>query len=325
MESSIIRSVMFITSPSARHLALSHMLLAVILANLNPIFSKILYSRGWTPVSLYFVTIVIVGIVLLMHEYIDYDRNVRWTMRRQDFFGVLATTITGGVLAPLFFFTGLQYVAASESIIISSMLPFFVVMFGILLLGEHFKRQTIFGGIFIVFGVLIILWPDISSFELSKGVPFILGSTFFGALTTITHKKYVKHRHLDSVVLIRTLISIVIVGLWMLIFEPNGFKIISMPENIWLILALPIISFILPYFLFFNALKKLKAIDAGILEAAGRVFAVVAASVILREKLTSYYLISMIFVVFGVLFINVPLTKWKIVPSRLMEVGPLRK
>ncbi|MBU0767096.1 DMT family transporter [Patescibacteria group bacterium] len=316
---------MIFTSPSVRQFALAQMLLAVILANLNPIFSKILYARGWTPASLYFVTLIIVGTILLIHEYIDFDRHMRWQMRKRDFIGVLVTTLTGGVLAPLFFFTGLQQVTASESIIISSMLPFFVVFFGIFLLGERFKRQMFFGGFFIVCGVLVILWPDIQSFHLSRGVPLILGSTFFGAMTTIVHKKYIKHRHLDSVVLIRTLLAIILVGLWMIIFEPQGFQIISTPENIWLILAVPIFSFILPYFLFFNALKTLKAIDAGVIEAAGRVFAVVTASVILGENLTSYHLLSMLLIVFGVLFINVPLTKLRIVPSRLMEMGPLRK
>ncbi|MFH1670052.1 MAG: DMT family transporter [Patescibacteria group bacterium] len=316
---------MIFTSPSVRHLALSQMLLAVLLANLNPIFSKILYARGWTPASLYFVTLIIVGIVLLIHEYIDFDRHMRWQMRKRDFFGVLITTLTGGVLAPLFFFTGLQHVTASESIILSSMLPFFVVFFGIFLLGERFRRQMLFGGFFIVCGVLVILWPDMQAFHMSKGVPFILGSTFFGAMTTIVHKKYIKHRHLDSVVLIRTLLAIIIVGLWMILFEPTGFQILSAPENIWLLLSVPIFAFILPYFLFFNALKTIKAIDAGVIEAAGRVLAVVAASVILHEPLTSFHLLSMVFIVFGVLFINVPLTKWKIVPSRLMEMGPLRK
>jgi hypothetical protein len=40
---------------------------------------------------------------------------------------------------------------------------------------------------------------------------------------------------------------------------------------------------------------------------------------------TGIQLVSLILIIIGILNINVPLTKWRIVPSRLMEIGPLRK
>jgi len=315
---------MFASLP-IRQFALAQMLLAVILSNMSPVFSKVLYARGWTPLILYFTTLIIVSIVLLVHEYIELESGGRWGMTRRDVFGVAVSTIAGGVLAPILFFTGLQAVEASEALILSSTLPFFVVVFGILMLKERFTKQTVIGSLFLLAGMIILLWPDIRSVQFGDGALFIIGSTLFGALSTITHKKYIVNRHLDSVVLVRTLLSALIVGCVILFVDPKSLHMLTASENIWLVLAIPILCFITPFFLFFGAIRKVKAIDVGLVEAAGRVFAIIAASTILGEHLTPLSFWSMTLVVFGILFINVPLTRWRIVPSRLLEIGPLRK
>ena len=88
---------------------------------------------------------------------------------------------------------------------------------------------------------------------------------------------------------------------------------------------MPICSFIIPYFLYFRALTNLKASDAGVMEAMGRIFGISAAAALLGESLGVEHLTSAVLATFGILVINVPLTKWKIAPSRLPGIGPLRK
>jgi len=107
--------------------------------------------------------------------------------------------------------------------------------------------------------------------------------------------------------------------------QEDGLAFLSTPQNVFAVMAMPLLSFLLPFFLFFNALKKTSATDAGVIAATGRVIALMLASVLLGETLQINDLISICLIVFGILFINVPLTKWKVVPSRLMEIGPLRK
>jgi len=152
----------------------------------------------------------------------------------------------------------------------------------------------------------------------------LFGSSVCSALSTIIHKKYVKHRHLDSIVLVKTVISLILVGTW-LQFTDGGLGFLSEPQNVWAALAMPLLSFLLPFFLFFRALRKTSATDAGVVAAMGRVIALILASSLLGETLGTHHLISISLIVFGILFINVPLTKWRVVPSRLMEIGPLRK
>lgn len=182
-----------------------------------------------------------------------------------------------------------------------------------------------FGGVCILAGMVAALWADLSTFTLSTGALLLFGSSLCSSFSTIVHKKYVKHRHLDSVVFVKTGISLVLVGLWLYVSDENGLKFLTTPQNVWSVLAMPIVSFLLPYFLFFRALKKTKATDAGIISAFGRVIALMLASVLLGETLEAYHMMSMSLIVFGIICINVPLTKWRVVPSRLMELGPLRK
>ena len=304
---------------------LAHLLIAVVLSNMKSIFSKVLYIDGWDPVQLYFVTLVVMTIVMGVHEMISLERGARWGMTKDDFFGSIADAVIGGVIGPVMFFSALKVVSASDSILLTSLVPFLVVIFAVLMLGERMNKQMIIGSVFIIGGMVAALWEDIVQFQLQSGAILLIGSSVCGAFSTIIHKKYVKHRHLDSIVLIKTMISLVLVGGWLMLTEEGGLSFLATPQNVFAVMAMPLFSFLLPFFLFFNALKKTAATDAGVIAAMGRVIALMLAGVLLGETLHINDLISISLIVFGILFINVPLTKWRVVPSRLMEIGPLRK
>jgi len=65
--------------------------------------------------------------------------------------------------------------------------------------------------------------------------------------------------------------------------------------------------------------------EAGLLAGTGPIIGVLMAVAFLGETITVTQMISIGLIFFGILNINVPLTRWRIVPSRLMEIGPLRK
>lgn len=310
---------------SIQRWCLAQLLVAVVLANSKPIFSKILYEQGWTPVQLYFVILLIMTIILMSHEVISLERGARWGMTKKDVFGTAISTVIGGVIGPIMFFKGLSMVTATEALMLTSLLPLFVVIFSVYFLKEKFSNQMALGGFFLVLGMLVLLWDDVQALSLSTGAFLLIASSMLSALTTIVHKKYIKHRHLDSIVMVRTVFSLVIVGGYILIQDSSGLKFLGTPQNVWLVLALPIIAYLIPFFLYFRALRKVKAMDAGIIAAMGRVIGIVMASTFLGEVLTQNHLVSLGFITLGVLFINVPLTKLRVVPSRLMEIGPLRK
>jgi len=304
---------------------LASLLAAVVLSNMKPILTKVMYLEGWTPLQLYFVALLVMAVVLLTHEMVSIERGTRWGMTKHDYKGTIIDAVIGGTIGPVMFFTALSMVTASESILLTSLVPFLVVIFAVLMLGERMNKQMVFGGVCILTGMVAALWADLSTFTLSTGAMLLIGSSVCSAFSTIVHKKYVKHRHLDSVVFVKTMISLLLVGLWLYLSDAKGLSFLNTPQNVWSVLAMPILTFLLPFFLFFRALKKTKATDAGIISAFGRVIALMLASVLLGETLETYHMISMSLIVFGIIFINVPLTKWRVVPSRLMELGPLRK
>lgn len=301
------------------------MLTAVVLANINPVFAKVIFQSGWTPSQMYFVTLLVIGVIMLVYQIVEMEHGGKWGMTKDDLLGTFIATLTGGVISPIMFFEGLSLVNASTSIILSSLLPLFVVIMAVLMLKEHFTLQMITGGALLISAMVVLLWKDIVAFQLSDGVALIIGSSFLSAVTIITHKKLVKHRHIDSIILVRTALSIVLVGSWIFLSEGQDFTFLSEPQNIWPVLALPVCSFIIPYFLYFRALTNLTASDAGVMEALGRIFGIAAAASLLGEALGTEHLLSVILATFGITLINVPLTRWKIAPSRLPVIGPLRK
>jgi len=304
---------------------LTMMLIAVVLANINPIFAKTIFQYGWTPAQMYFVTLLVIGIIMLLNQLIDMEHGGKWGMTKDDILGTCIASITGGVVGPLLFFEGLTMVTASTSIILTSLLPMFVVLFAIIFLKEKLSMQMLTGGLILLAAMGVLLWEDIMSFSISTGVPLIMLSSICSAFTIIIHKKFVKHRHIDSVILVRTIISLVCVGVWIVVSEDDGFSFLVAPQNIWPVLAMPICSFMIPYFLYFRALANLNAGDAGLMEAVGRIFGIIAAAAVLHETLGLQHLLSVAIATVGILIINVPLTKWKIAPSRLPGIGPLRK
>ncbi len=301
------------------------MLIAVIFANINPIFAKTIFLYGWTPAQMYFVTLIVIGIIMMLNQIMQMEHGGKWGMTKDDVFGTVFASIFGGAIAPLLFFEGLTAVNASTSIILTSLLPLFVVFFALFFLKESLSMQMFFGGIILIAAMVVLLWEDIVSFTISGGVPMIIASSLCSAMTIIVHKKYVKHRHIDSVIFVRTTISLLIVGAYLVLREGWNFDFLTAPQNIWPVLAMPICSFIIPFFLYFRALKNLRASDAGLMEAVGRIFGIMAAAALLNEALTLQHLLSAALATVGILIINVPLTKWKIVPSRLPVIGPLRK
>ena len=172
-------------------LALAAILLAIIGSKTNPIFTKSLLSEGWTPLGMYFLTLLFVTIVLALHEFMLLETGGKWEMDRSDIKGTLLTTLTGGIIAPLLFLNGLRFVQASEAVLITSLLPLFIVIFAVLFLKEKFNSSMITGAFFILAGTIVLLWKDVFHAGLSIGVPLLMISSLASALTTTFHKKYV--------------------------------------------------------------------------------------------------------------------------------------
>ncbi len=301
------------------------LLLAMICANTTPLFSKSLYDQGWTPMGTYFLTLLIMTLFLAVHELMAIERGARWKMDRHDVLGTLLTTLAGGILSPLCFFLGLEDVLASEAVLLTSLLPLFIVLLAMAFLGERGNPSLFAGGGLLVGGLVILLLPDLREARLGMGAGLLILSSLFGALTTIFHKKFVKHRHLDSIVLVRSALSLLAFGVLLLIFEPSSFALVASPQSLWPVLGLPLIGFLAPFFLYFHALHHVKAVEAGFVAAFGPVAGVLMAAAFRGEVVGTYQLLSLGCIVAGIIFINVPLTRLRIVPSRLPFVGPLRK
>src|SRR3989338_7520164 len=92
--------------------SLACILLADACSKTHPIFTKLLFRDGWSPISIYFMALLMIVILLSLHEFMMIDGKHRWKIEREDIKGIFLTTLTGGVLSPLLFMIGLQQVSA---------------------------------------------------------------------------------------------------------------------------------------------------------------------------------------------------------------------
>ena len=311
--------------PRTSRVALATILLSSACSKTHPMFVKILYLDNWTPLSLYFINLLFIVIFLSIYEFIRGDFHKRYSIKRGDVLGIFLTTLTGGIISPLCFLFGLQMVLASEAILLTSISPLFIVIFSVLLLKEHFTKRMIFGGAFLLSSTVVLIWNDIFNASMSVGVPIILVGAIAGSLTTIFHKKFVSGNHLDFLVFIRSLTNLVIVSAILWFVEPEAFAMIKEPPSIWMILGLSVISFIVPYILYYRAIRNVQSLDAGIVLTAGPVIGLLMANAFLKEQIQPDQLVSVLLVGIGITLINVPLTKRRIMPWRLMTIGPLRR
>ncbi len=306
-------------------MALVSLLLSSVCSNTQPVFSKTLYMYGWTPVSVYFLALLVTNVFLGIHEFLEFAEAGRWRMSRSDVKGILLTTIVGGVLSPVLYFLGIAEVRASEVALLIGLSPFFTVLFAVIFLRERFTLEMLIGGVFLFVGVVAQIWPDLLHARVGTGALLLFGASVTGALSTILHKKFVKNRHLDSVVFVRTALSLVLIGAWLSYTEPASFQRFFEPQDLWLVFGLPVIGVLLPFFLFFGALRKLTALEAGLISSVGPVSGILLAAAFLGEEIQPHQMLSLLLIIIGIVNINVPLTRWRIVPSRLIEIGPLHK
>jgi len=318
-------AVVIFNSESKKQRAYAMLLLCYGGVSLKPVIGKYLLEEGWTPLSLYVLLLLMAVIILGVHELASLHHKKSWQLSRQDWRGIAISTVTGGIICPLLTFSALSMATATHTVLIGSISPLFVVLLAVFLLGERLKRHAVEGMLLLLLGLGILLYKDILTLTIDQATIFLLLSALIGPFSMISHKKYVEHRHLDSIVLIKSIISLVLVGGWMLWREPESVKIFVADQNIWLVLALSIVSFIFPYLLFYAALKNIKAFEAGIISLFSPVFTIILANTILGETLQPHELISLVVMLAGISLINVPLTKWRIVPSRLLMMGPFRR
>ncbi|KAF6242992.1 EamA/RhaT family transporter [Nitrosopumilus sp. b1] len=221
-------------------------------------------------------------------------------------FGILGlVALLGAVLAPSFYFFGLQSTSASDATILSNSEIVFTVILAILFFKEKIRRTGYFSiGLVFTGVVLVTINTDFSSNVLdfaNVGNLFIILTMFCWALDNNLSKILTKTIDVSRIVHLKSLLGgVVLVGIVLLLGIP-----ISVSEESWInIILLGIIGIAAPMFLFYYAIKNIGAVKTILIFSTSSIFGVVYAFIFLQEQIQYHQIIAMGIMVFGIMLLR---------------------
>ncbi len=216
--------------------------------------------------------------------------------------GWLAAAVgSGGVLAPLFLFTGLRQVSGHAAGLLLNFEAVFTIAFGVLIYGERLGKRGWLGATTVVLGSLLLAMPGESSGDGHNvvGVALVVGAcALWGLDNNLTQR--VSLRDARQVVAVKGLIG----GATSLVLAATftGFGDWSAGRLVAVALV-GALSFGLSIALFVRGLRQLGVLQTGTLFALAPGFAAVLSWIVLREPLRDSALASLVIMTAGAIFL----------------------
>jgi drug/metabolite transporter (DMT)-like permease len=225
--------------------------------------------------------------------------------------GILFLQALSGVfLFSIFMLNGLKYSTAMEGGIITSTLPAVVAVIAFIMLKEKLTRFT-FIGIFLAVGGTLAINISGAFSDIERGAAPILGNLLIigaviGEALFIIFGKSISKR--VSPLAISTMVSVfgVILFLPLAIYEATSFPLTEVSLKDWgLIFYFGVVVTVLAFVLMYQGIEKVPASTAGVLTGVLPISAVLLSSLILKESLSSFHVIGMVFVLAAIYLISV--------------------
>lgn len=272
-------------------------LLASIMWAIEPIFIKLSYENSD---FIQTNTIRAIFALLIAFIYILIKRKPKeLRLLKKDIAPMIYIALIAAFFADFMYVFSLSQVAVVNAVIIAHMQPVFIIIFGFFILKSDKLTSFDYIGIIlmIISGILVTTrtFDNLLSLRLGTiGDLFVLSATVAWATTAIATRKYL--RHLDTSVLTFYRFSIVSVVLSIYLLINNNFFI----ANYYQILVGIIIG--LGTILYYESLKRIKAVQTSALELSTPLFATVLAFYTLSEIPTIMQIAGIIIMLLGLYF-----------------------
>ena len=269
---------------------------------LNGVAAKISYA-GYNPVFISIFRSVIGGLLVVAW--------CRWrgiSLFRKDgtlLAGTLAGTLFG--LEFLFLYIGLDHTTVARNTLLVNAMPFWVLIGGHFLLGEHFTVRKLIG-LVLAFAGLVAVFSD----KLGGGVDATLTGDVLSliagilwAMTNIVIKRSKLSETSAEKLLLYQLVGAAVIGLIVLPFAgPSVREPTVLPTLALLFQAIYVVAF--TYVLWFWLLRRYPASGLTSFIFLTPVFGVLCGGVILGEPLTFRLLIALVLIAAGLIIVNRP-------------------
>lgn len=277
----------------------TYVLSSALLWSLFPVFTR------YTVLSLppLFTAAIGTGISALFFVFsMTFRHQWRQLLVRSAWKDMLLTTLLIGSLYYAFIFVGIRHTTAGNASIMAMMEVFFsFLILGVLLKHEKIFAHHIAGALFMVIGVLFILLPKASAWQI--GDLLVIIATIFAPTGNMYAKRAREKVGSECILLVRSALSSILLLLLAFFFEPlpsfqeigssfpllflNGFLILGFSKILWI-----------------EGAYRIPISKAISLASITPLFTLVFAYLILGEKVTLYQIIGFIPIVVGMYFLT---------------------
>jgi drug/metabolite transporter (DMT)-like permease len=290
-------------------LAFKGILYAILTAfcfGIMPILTKLLYSEtGVDPFFFLMVRYLIAAI--LMWAYLFFRRNQAWHEMKRSTFSLILLTSCSYIVVTVTYFVALQYIDASLNSLLFFTFPVFTPFLGLLFFKERLHLIHVSAALIGFLGCAMI----IGGYHI-KGIPGevfgitlgLVSGTAYALYTLLGQKVTVQLEPLTAITLNVTIIA----GFFMLT-RVNWLW--SRPQSIkvYLIAAIiAVISTILANTFYFEAIKAVGAVKAGIFSSFEPFFTTVLAIIFLGEQMGLVQWVGALFIFGSMVIVQQP---WK--------------
>jgi drug/metabolite transporter (DMT)-like permease len=222
-------------------------------------------------------------------------------IKRKDWLLILAMSITGAVIAPLLFFSGLAQSKASDTSVLSNAEIIFTVLLAIVFFREKLKPIGYLSIALVIVGVIIItnnLEFSTSILDIkSEGDLLILAAMLFWGLDNNISK--IVSQRIDAARLIQLKSAIggsCLFAIVLLLGIPINITLAEVPN----IILLGVVGFGISYFFFLNSLKRIGTVRTMVIYSTSAIFGLFLAAIFLHESIGMYQVVAITMMFAGI-------------------------
>ena len=226
-------------------------------------------------------------------------------IKTKDWLLILAMSITGAVIAPLLFFTGLAQSKASDTSVLSNAEIIFTVLLAIVFFREKLKPIGYLSIALVIVGVIIItnnLEFSTSILDIkSEGDLLILAAMVFWGLDNNISKIASQRIDVARLIQLKSAIGSSCLFMIALLFGiPINITLADVPN----IVVLGVVGFGISVFFFLNSLKRIGTVRTMVIYSTSAIFGLFLASVLLRETIGIYHLVAIAMMLAGIFLLE---------------------
>lgn len=274
-------------------------LAALLFGSVSTVAKPVLSSVN--PLLISSLVYLVSALVFAPSTIISYRKSV---IDKKNYLLIFASAGFGGILAPVFYFSGLNLTTATDTSVLINGEILFTVLIAILFFKEKVNKIGYLAILLVIIGVSIITTNLSFSKEilsLDLGNLLVLCSTLFWAMDNNVSKLIASRVPIDRIVFTKSIIGGTILFVIIIL---SGISMDVKYEQISNILFLGIFGFGGSLFFFLQSLKIIGTVRTILIFSLTSVFGMIFASVFLHESIGGYQITATVIILSGIYLIN---------------------